>query len=690
MSDLDITPPPVPGKKEGFLKKFLFKEEKASTPNIEEIKRKLGLDEPVAPPQAAQPQQALPSQQKALPDLEEIKQKLGLSDEQVQQPAPEPMPAPAPEPTAKVEVDDWSSETTHTTLPAWTAPKEQSPWDAELEVSQEDIAADELKIDEPPVHHEAVEQHLEPLAKEQEKVEKTLQIADQRPEVPEWSLQEKEITPDQYFILRNGQPIRSLKELIDALDYIDDTTFAHHVNEYRNDFANWVRDVINDGDLADEIQATETRPEMVKTLLTHERKVAKQLQKDHEKIQQVVKKREQTMKKLLTVEEQIAQLKAQLEEKTRELTGERKAKAKLIKDKLDAEVKRRLDAQKKGLVTARQELAAAKKEYVQKTQQAEKEHQAKLQQLEHEKKTLAEREKAIMLSEHTAKATLAEVKEQRQKLHQEKREAADVLKDAAHLRKQWDEMKKVDAQTRQNLDEITKRQEAIARAEETLRQREVKVGSDLTKLHEEQERLRELKAEHQSREAQVKKAEADAARLTADAQQRNAAALETERASRERIKNDMKRLDNLRKQIDTSLGKVLKNKQKISTAVALRKHLEESVLKMREDVASDRKAIEEGGYKAYMQTKDAVTPAGQPDVSHADDVNEVKKTDLPIYTKVEECRSALDRHDLETAKRIYSELRQEYSAVRLPAPEKSMLYNSIRELYDDIHLAMLG
>jgi hypothetical protein len=662
MSEFDLTPPALPGqKKSGFLKKFFFKEE------------------PETKPVATQPPTPLPPPQEPV-DLEEIKRKLGLDDEL---PPPKPVQQPKPEqPKIEVKIDDWASEAQQST--EWEVPRSASSWTAapEPKITKEEMLADQLEPiqqDHALEVHAAIEKQLAPIDAQQLEIEATIKAAAERPNLPEWKLQEKEVTPEQYFILKNGQPVKSLRELIDILDYIDDTTFEHHVNEYRNDFSNWIRDVIGDADLADKVQAAENRGSMLRALINHEKGIAKKAEKENTELQKVMQKRQAVVRKLEGVEDRIDLLRKQLEQKTKELAGERKRNAKLVKDKLDAEVKRRLGAQQAAYIAAKSELAKARNEYI-----------AKTQEYEHHIKTLGEREKRVLLAEQRTKQATDEMREERKILAQEKHEAQQLLKDAAQLKKQWEDMKRLDAQVKQNLQEISKREIEISRREETLRQREKKVSADLTKIHEEQDRLKELKGEHDKREAAAKELEAEANKAAEEAEERAKEALDAERTSRERIKQEQKKLEMLRKQIEQSLAKALKNKQKITTAVALRKHLEESMNIARNEVVKEREQMEQEAYKSYMENKTLTTPIGQPDISHTEDIQEMPKTQLPIYQKVEECRQALERRDLQTAKRLYNELRAEFQAAKLASPEKNALYASIRELYDDIHLAMLG
>jgi hypothetical protein len=689
MSDFDLTPPSLPGqspkKQGGFLKKFFLKEEP---------------EQPAPRTTPPPPRETAPAPEHV--DLDEIKRKLGLDDEPMQPPAPQEAPKEET-PKQEVKIDDWTSEAAHRTEAA--AQPDRNPWDREFEhkpapgkqsaFTQEppSFAAEPTEFAEPteednetPVHHDLIDQHLAEIDTAHKKIEKTLQSVEERPELPEWKLQDKEIAPEQYFILKNGQPVKSLRDLIDVLDYIDDSTFEHHVNEYRNDFANWIRDAIGESDLADSIQQAENRGSMLRELLSHERGVAKKLEKEQTKVEQVVRKRQAAVQKLQKVEISIDELRKQLEQKTKELSGERKRSAKLVKDKLDQEVKRRLTKQKESFQHAREQLEAAKKEYL-----------ARKKEYEDVTKSLADREKKLMLSEQKSHQTLGEIKEERKRLADERDDAKKVLKDAAHVRKQWEEMKKLDSQTKQNLEVLTKKEIDLSRHEETLRQREKKIAADVTKTAAEQEKLKVAKEDHAKSAAQAKKLESETEKMIADAEQRAKESLDEERASRDRIKAEMKKLEaarkqveGIRQQIDKALAKVIKNKKSVSSAVALRKQLEESILGARQGLAKERKDMDEQSYKSYLDTKIETTPIGQPDRDSSNEVMDVRSKQLPIYAKVEDCRQALESKDLEKAKRLYAELREDFQKAKVPAEERSVLYTNIRELYDDIHLAMLG
>jgi hypothetical protein len=68
------------------------------------------------------------------------------------------------------------------------------------------------------------------------------------------------VPQDDELHLANGQVIRSLRELEDALIEMSSDTYARHVSSEKNEFAGWVKTVIGDEQLAKEIEEAHNRP----------------------------------------------------------------------------------------------------------------------------------------------------------------------------------------------------------------------------------------------------------------------------------------------------------------------------------------------------------------------------------------------------------------------------------------------
>ncbi|OGM02852.1 hypothetical protein A3K72_02825 [Candidatus Woesearchaeota archaeon RBG_13_36_6] len=60
--------------------------------------------------------------------------------------------------------------------------------------------------------------------------------------------------------------INNLFELADALEIMSDESYNHHVTEDRNDFANWVGDVIKDKELSLTLHETKNRKDALKVV----------------------------------------------------------------------------------------------------------------------------------------------------------------------------------------------------------------------------------------------------------------------------------------------------------------------------------------------------------------------------------------------------------------------------------------
>jgi len=69
----------------------------------------------------------------------------------------------------------------------------------------------------------------------------------------------RDVPQDKVFWFRDGRTAKNLNEFTWTLYGIGDETFRHHVLRGQNDFSNWVKDVIGDATLANQLQKATTR-----------------------------------------------------------------------------------------------------------------------------------------------------------------------------------------------------------------------------------------------------------------------------------------------------------------------------------------------------------------------------------------------------------------------------------------------
>ncbi len=72
-----------------------------------------------------------------------------------------------------------------------------------------------------------------------------------------------DVKPEHYFLFKDGAVVKNLDELYKTIEKISEDTFKHHVNEQKNDFHNWVRDVFEDKELADNLLKTRKKEELI-------------------------------------------------------------------------------------------------------------------------------------------------------------------------------------------------------------------------------------------------------------------------------------------------------------------------------------------------------------------------------------------------------------------------------------------
>ncbi len=79
----------------------------------------------------------------------------------------------------------------------------------------------------------------------------------------------KDANPEHYFFVQDGMVLKSVLDLSKHLDKMADDIFRHHVNEMKNDFASWIKDVFREQNLAEELLKTTDRDKTQLIILKH-------------------------------------------------------------------------------------------------------------------------------------------------------------------------------------------------------------------------------------------------------------------------------------------------------------------------------------------------------------------------------------------------------------------------------------
>lgn len=78
------------------------------------------------------------------------------------------------------------------------------------------------------------------------------------------------IAPQEHeFVTLDGKRLKSIVELAHELDQMADHVFYHHVTQDRNDFANWIKDVFHEAELARQVALTNDKHHTHVIVLRH-------------------------------------------------------------------------------------------------------------------------------------------------------------------------------------------------------------------------------------------------------------------------------------------------------------------------------------------------------------------------------------------------------------------------------------
>jgi len=68
-----------------------------------------------------------------------------------------------------------------------------------------------------------------------------------------------DVVPEKCFWAVNGAVIKNLRELEPAIENMGEHDFRKHVNREKNDFSNWVKEAVNDEELASKMSQTRSK-----------------------------------------------------------------------------------------------------------------------------------------------------------------------------------------------------------------------------------------------------------------------------------------------------------------------------------------------------------------------------------------------------------------------------------------------
>ncbi|MBU3941555.1 MAG: hypothetical protein KKF74_01445 [Nanoarchaeota archaeon] len=79
----------------------------------------------------------------------------------------------------------------------------------------------------------------------------------------------KDANSDHYFFVNDGTVLKNVLDLSKQIDKMADEVFRHHVNDMKNDFASWIKEIFKEEKLAEELLKTTDKDKTQLIILKH-------------------------------------------------------------------------------------------------------------------------------------------------------------------------------------------------------------------------------------------------------------------------------------------------------------------------------------------------------------------------------------------------------------------------------------
>lgn len=434
------------------------------------------------------------------------------------------------------------------------------------------------------------------------------------------------------FIKRSGKLVETLTDLIDYVKTTDYKVFTNTIASNKAKFLSWMKSVVAEESAKRDILKSKIIPKVESLISTHEKKVKALLERftvvSQKDLKMFEDQKQELKDELASLNEYVSELdlfKSKLEKTEQELLSDKEKLAK------------QMDLYNKKMKTLIEEFGKKEELLVKTAQQKEQERI----------KSYAEMQNDV---------------------------SRKILDLKAHFKEKHDEL---NAREERLVEQFKQKKEILDKKVEhqvhlqSLREEKFSKQMELQKkqLEEEKAYIDNVKKSAETAERHAKKLEEHWIKKNAD--------LEAEKNSFEAEKT----------KIESTLHK---QETEILSSIDRDQRIKEDILAQKKKLLDLKKDVESEGFGKYLQEEmkrlndDGVSVSPEDDYSHVD-----LRGNTEIYDLIDKCNDLIDSGNFKEAKKVYNSVRTKYANSNIIDEEKDILYNKIRELYDDINIAIL-
>lgn len=118
--------------------------------------------------------------------------------------------------------------------------------------------------------------------------------------------------------------------------------------------------------------------------------------------------------------------------------------------------------------------------------------------------------------------------------------------------------------------------------------------------------------------------------------------------------------------------------------------IDEDIKAQKDELDEMKKEVENAGFKKYLESQ-LKNPTVLDVVEHhsPEESESMRQHNPQMYMLIEQCEKAIESKHLDKAKEHYDELKRLFDKDEIDASEKEVIYDALKELYTNLHLALL-
>ncbi|MBC8495590.1 hypothetical protein H8D36_05525 [archaeon] len=438
-------------------------------------------------------------------------------------------------------------------------------------------------------------------------------------------------TSNDYIIHHNEKLIKSMKELLAAIKTIDNEKFDKNVQSNKKAFSAWVKKIL-DSEKSAELQRNKILKQKMKEILKeyglgiNRDIVDKKYELDSQK-----KALEHKEKHVESYAKKVERFDVRIKTKEKKLQQKEKELNAIVEEKVKAIIDKRLK---------KEQLSLAK----------------------------SEKQSAKLISEYTASAE--KLKTDWSEFNKHKEEALQLLDEADVLKKTKVYLERKDAKLNKNIEELTAKDKLLKTTTKELEEKEATLEAKDKKLTAEVKKLEAKDDELLQKEKE----------LTLELRD-----FETRRKEFELREKEVKEMENHLSSERGDLQEIKENlmfretetKHKLTEVKEIEKHIEDE-----EKELLDNRKMGDINFQKYLHSKFQEL-SDKPE-------NKVDENLKEFYQLIDICQDMVKNNQLFDAKNVYSKIKDKFHGSNISSDDREILYNSIRELYDDINLSLIS